>query len=337
MAAGHRGIEVSAAPRRQWHEHTERRLWEGPDEFRLLVDAERGILLSAVSLFRGRAIAGKEFVSLAFGEPLPPNDARLKDIGEVAALLYSAQRSFATARATVLEWREWREQSGGWRRRENRRRLVAVNPSRFRKEEIGDGGLPGHISAYNGDVWWHYSPARQTARTNTPVSGIPSGVNTQFSRHPITPGDDIYEILDAEYAICAEPCLNPSYFLYAWWLEPTGRTTWAGREAIRVRAEPNGNNGPRHWWERVESCELLVDAERGVLLRLAGIAEGREVIGHEVTGIEFDGPVDDGEFRFSPPDGAAVEMAWRSDTPLPPPPGAGPFGVLGEWRNGEPL
>jgi len=311
IIAGRRTIEISAAPRRQWHEHTEGRLWEGTDEFRLLVDLERGILLGATALFRDQAIAGKKVVNINFGEPLPPDNVRWDGISEVVGLLYSAQHNFITVRATVREWRGDHQ---------SRHRLAAVNPSRLRKESIGPDGRRLGLKVYDGGVWWRYSASARAAETNAPMPSLPPEYNARFRPHPFTPGDDVYQVLDGEYAIIAEPWLNPSHLLYCWWLEPTGRTVFAGREAIRVRGEANGNNGPRYWWEKINECELLVDSERGTLLRLAGIVDGQEVAGHEVTAIEFDGPVDPAEFKFTPPDGAAVSVAWWSDKPLPPPP-----------------
>lgn len=314
VVAGRRAIELSAVPRRQWHEHTGGGLWDGPEEFRLLVDAERGVLLSATSWFQGRAMAGRDAVSVNFDGPLPPEDGRRDGIGEVAGLLYGAQHSFAAVRATVREWR-----AGGnvWHR------LAAVNPCRLRKESISSDGRRLDLAVYDGGVWWRYSAAARVAETNAPMPSLPPEYNARFSPHPFTPGDAVYQILDGEYAIIAAPWLNPSHLLYCWRLDPAGRTALAGREAIRVRGEANHDNGPRYWWEKINECELLVDAERGTLLRLAGIVDGREVAGHEVTAIEFDGAVAPAEFGFTPPDGAAVRVGWWSDRPLPPPPSFG--------------
>ncbi len=312
IVAGRRGIEVRAVRRRQWHESSDQRLWAEPDEFHLVVDAERGILLSATALFQGRPIANKEFRSISFGEPLPPLNARWETIGEVVGLLYTAQHNFATVRAEVREW---------WNGGDARHRLVAANPPRFLKESIAPDGQQLGLDVYDGDIWWSYYPPRQTATTGAPMPSLPPEFNARFSPHPLTPGDDVYQTLDAEYAIIQQRSLNPSCLLSAWWLEPLERTAFAGREAIRVRGETNLNGIQRYWWENVNQCELLVDAERGTLLRLAGIPDsmdGREAIGHEVTAIEFDGPVADDEFRFTPPPGASVNVAWWSDSPPPP-------------------
>ena len=77
--AGRRAIAIMARPRRQWHEHTDTQIWDGPDEYRLLVDAARGILLSVTGYFQGQAIAGQEMQSVQFDTPLPPQQAHWRN------------------------------------------------------------------------------------------------------------------------------------------------------------------------------------------------------------------------------------------------------------------
>ena len=69
-------------------------------------------------------------------------------------------------------------------------------------------------------------------------------------------------------------------------------------------------DGRRRWWhENAASFELLVDADRGTLLRFAVIEQGAEAGGHEVTEIEFDAPIPDAMFGFDPPPGTEVQVA----------------------------
>ena len=49
---------------------------------------------------------------------------------------------------------------------------------------------------------------------------------------------------------------------------------------VRV-VRPDG--GRRRWHENAALFELLVDANRGTLLRFAAIEQGAETVGHEVT------------------------------------------------------
>ncbi len=74
---------------------------------------------------------------------------------------------------------------------------------------------------------------------------------------------------------------------------------------LRVRATPverdeeDGVGGPgvHGLGAGAHDYELLVDAERGVLLRSEARLEGRAFRTIEVTSIRFDGRVDDGVFE----------------------------------------
>ena len=299
IVAGRRAIAVSARPRRQWHEYTDCRLWEGPDEHRFLVDAERGILLRATSMFRGRAFAGKELRLINFDSPLSSCEERWERLGEIANLLYQAQDNFATARASVRTWRFDKEFL---------KRFMATNPDHFREERIGNDGRVTGISAYHGDTWWHFALNQNYVNTNAPPVPISDPARVSVYHHPMQPGEARYAAMDGEYAITAEPVLNPSFLLHALWLEPVDRTTFAGRPAIRVSAKRNRNNGELRMWEAADEFELLVDAERGTLLRLGACCGGEEFDGHEVTEIEFDAPIPDDVFTFIPPSGTRVNV-----------------------------
>ena len=301
--AGRRAIAITARPRRQWHSHTDPRFWEGPDEYRLLVDAARGILLGVTGYFRGRAMAGAEMQSVRFHDPLLQRSGRWQRVGEVVNLLYGAQRNFATARAAISVWGYGG--NGGYR-------LWAANPDCFREEYPESDDDRYTITAFRGPTRWRYSPRRRQAQTNAAVESLPDNVSAELYLEPLDPGLAVYEIRDGEYAIIAEWALNPSPLLYALWLEPLGRTVCAGRDAIRVRGEPNPASGYRFWHENAETFELLVDAERGTLLRMAVIEDGAEVFVREVTEIEFDAPISDEMFGFDPPPGTEVQVALPS-------------------------
>ena len=301
--AGRRAIAITARPRRQWHERTDTQLWEGPDEYRLLVDAARGILLGVTGYFRGRAMAGAEMQSVRFHDPLPPRSGRWRRVGEVVNLLYGAQHNFATVRAVISVW----DYVG-----KGAYRVWAANSDCFRKEYPESDDDRYTITAFRGAARWRYSPRRRQAQTNAAVESLPDGISAEFYLEPLDPGLEMYEIRDGAYAIAAEWALNPSPLIYALWLEPLGRTICAGREAIRVRGEPNPASGHRFWHENAEAFELLVDAQRGTLLRFAVIENEGEVYVQEVTEIEFDAPIPDAMFGFVPPPGTEVQVALPS-------------------------
>ena len=82
-----------------------------------------------------------------------------------------------------------------------------------------------------------------------------------------------------------------------------GRTRQAGREAIRVEAtKPGGwDRPPDPMWWGADDYELLVDAERGVILRLTSCIGGRAFDVTEVLDIHFDEHFPEGTFVLGLP------------------------------------
>ena len=67
---------------------------------------------------------------------------------------------------------------------------------------------------------------------------------------------------------------------------------WAGRAAIRLKGVPleEWEYPPEPLWWGADGYEAVVDAERGVLLRLASRLGGEDIDGLEVEEIHFDEP-----------------------------------------------
>lgn len=66
--------------------------------------------------------------------------------------------------------------------------------------------------------------------------------------------------------------------------------SWAGRDAVRLRGAPveEWTYPPEPLWAGADEYEAVVDAERGILLRLASRLAGRDFDALEVEGIHFD-------------------------------------------------
>ncbi len=66
--------------------------------------------------------------------------------------------------------------------------------------------------------------------------------------------------------------------------------SWLGRDAIRLRGVPleEGEYPPEPLWWGADEYEAVVDAERGVLLRLASRLDGEDIDALEVQEIHFD-------------------------------------------------
>jgi hypothetical protein len=120
------------------------------------------------------------------------------------------------------------------------------------------------------DRWGRPAPERATE-----VSFEADGV---FGRH--------IESGEGHWQQCA---FDPNVLIPELWLEPLDETVVAGRRGIRVRGRrrPASHDyfvlpGSADEWE------LVVDLERGILLRLAAVAEGTPTIVYEITEIVFD-------------------------------------------------
>ena len=71
--------------------------------------------------------------------------------------------------------------------------------------------------------------------------------------------------------------------------------SWAGRDAFRLRGVPveEWDYPPEPLWWGADEYEVIVDAERGVLLRLASRLGGEDIDALEVKEIRLDEPFGD--------------------------------------------
>jgi outer membrane lipoprotein-sorting protein len=238
-----------------------------------------------------------------------PQDAGL---GELLVLMTRAHRSYATLRGELRTWRHGERSQEAWTREQERSsstsrqmsfafteeadatrvpveseehtRLWLALPDRLR-EEWTDGADASTLVRV-GATWW--SLGRHGAMTN---NGSPEmGHGSRIDR----------------------PLLDPAELLSGRDLELAGRTEHAGREAIRVfsqvspRAafltETGGFHG--HWPQ-----ELLVDAERGVLLRIVSMLGAQPFAISEFTSIAFDEEIPEQVFVFEAPPGVELQDA----------------------------
>lgn len=132
-------------------------------------------------------------------------------------------------------------------------------PSRWRYEQRHDG-FPPMVSIINGKQWWYLSSTGDVASHRSAVDA-PS-----FSMHaPLSPN-----LTDIDYAVNEVMFLDPSPLLGSHVFEIVGQTHHLGRDAIRVRAVRRRGRAvivDPLFWEHADGHELLVDRERGILLR----------------------------------------------------------------------
>ena len=158
---------------------------------------------------------------------------------------------------------------------ERRLRIWHAPPHRWRVDQPD-----GSVFVDDGEREWHFTP--------------PSSVWTHRSQRATIWG--------------VEHLLEPARLLPALRLEPVGETTWAGRTAIRARSA-SLNREDELAYERLtpgaDAHELLVDAERGTVLRLASLLGGEEIVTLDVEEIAFD-EEPAGWFVFEPPTGVQI-------------------------------
>ena len=270
-------------------------------------------------------------------------------LGEVLALMTGAHRSFRTLRGELRSWHHTQRHHEAFKRQfrgthsseiaislsgdevdappvetEDRVRLWLARPDRLREELTSLHGEERVLEAtlvQVGETWWAYNPGAG-AQTN---DGDPS------SHH---------------MARLQRAMIDPSELLPWRTIEIVGRVVHAGRPAIHIASRPSPRDaflpdvrGIAGDWPE----EYLVDAERGILLRLATFLDGQPFAIHEFLSVTFDEEIADDVFVFVPPLGEEVRNAREMHDelrvlPLHEAAHAAPFGVYvpasvpGDWH-----
>jgi hypothetical protein len=111
------------------------------------------------------------------------------------------------------------------------------------------------------------------------------------------------------YPLLTDEICGISYKLERLELRVEGELTWAGREAVRLvgippSVEQEWNPDPL-WWG-ADEYEVVVDAERGVLLRTASRLKGEDFEALEIEEIHFDQQLPEDTFASREP------LLWTS-------------------------
>ncbi|MEM2002070.1 MAG: hypothetical protein QXT77_05450 [Candidatus Methanomethylicaceae archaeon] len=173
-------------------------------------------------------------------------------------------------------------------------RIWLQKPSRWRYESQ-EVGRAASISIIDGDRWWYYDPTDNTLHTNV----APKGMGLRIRKSKITLSDNLINI---EQAINEVPSLDPTFLLVTHTLQLVGSAVHAGREALRVRAVPRRKEliGDPFFWDTADEYDLLVDKERGILLRYSAQLNSQEYAVVSAESVVFDEPIPDNTFSFTP-------------------------------------
>lgn len=213
------------------------------------------------------------------GRQAPGSVSALRPAEAGASLPAELERLPESAEALQL-WRVW------WDR-----------PARWREEiHLPDAGKV-HIHVINGETWWFYDSHAGIIQSNAMDERQAGRKRSKPSAPAVT---------DANQAAAHMAFLDPSVLLASHDLEVLGRAVHAGREAIAVCARPRREREPAvdpGFWTGADSYQLLVDIERGILLRYAASFRDTEYADVSVESVTFDQPIQ--ESLFAPPTGPA--------------------------------
>jgi len=156
---------------------------------------------------------------------------------------------------------------------------LSAEAGRFRQERRGPDAE--HVLVVDGERWWSWSPA----------FGLRSHEDERGVHH-----DGGLDLLD------------PSGFLSGYALEQAGEAVAAGRPTRRIRVRSTSSrHRPFDLEPGIEEAELLLDAERGLVLRRAELVDGEEAFVREVEQIAYDEALPPEVFVFELPAGASAQ------------------------------
>ena len=178
-------------------------------------------------------------------------------------------------------------------------------PSRARSESHHPGG-PGqpnweHIIVHDGETFWSYDP-HNGAMTNGGDKGHQAGIGVEA------------HILDAATLIASST------------VELFGEAEVLGRRGLRVLLAPRlrsvlTNNNLQHLGHWIECPrEVILDAERGIVLSDTLLLDGEPFARTAFTEIAFDIAIPEERLTFTPPPGEEVRNAseaFRAHQPQP--------------------
>ena len=226
----------------------------------------------------------------------------MSELGDVLELLHGARSRYTTAHLQANERRSYRLQNEAYERvrREYSGDVIGTvyggpvdlpedgeatirgwfeQPNRFREERVENGRE--FLILGDGDRFWTSGPDWPTV------------------------------VQEGSGWLLANPSLrlllDPAGLLPLLDLDVRGRTTAAGRAAIDCHGTPrHGAAFDVPLPVGATEHELLVDAERGTLLRVVSLLDGVPFDTIEVTAAAFDEPLDGSLFRYDPSPGEEV-------------------------------
>jgi hypothetical protein len=177
-------------------------------------------------------------------------------------------------------------------------------PTCWRSERHHDNELLTEILCEGS--WWTHSSSLNKLITNIEPQEKSHGIRVRNKR--LSEGEAVPSLEDN---IKDVPIVDPSFLLAIHDLHPKENFMHAGREAVRVRSfsrRGRDYSWEPFFWSGADEYELLVDRERGILLRYSASYGGQEYAIAAVEEVFFDEPISQEVFSFTPPPNALVEV-----------------------------
>lgn len=255
------------------------------------------------------------------------HSAEMSELAELLELLHGARRRYRSVRGTLRHW--WRmslseEARERWEltmreageahgssfavavsmgegppreppdRQERVVRFWSEPPARLREEaEIMAPERYEHVTVRDGKRWWTYSPDWGA------ISNV--GADDEAGAMSAGTGGELWQLL-----------VDPAGWIPGLDFEAGVEVDLLGRRAIRVRATSRVSSGSDPFVFRgqlpvgADGYELLIDRERGVVLRAAALLDGEEFWVCELEQLVFDEEFPPETFVFHPPPGEEI-------------------------------
>ena len=213
-------------------------------------------------------------------------------------LLYSAVERRRTVRATVHRWRDHAREIEVLRSCGLYRDPPPIPP------EEGSWGTPARVIESTTRLWAAspYWLRWETEFVNDSVSyresvGVKEGELfwQQFSNGSVHSNER--DERRGTMSTTEERLLDPAPLLGEYRFDISGETTMLGRAAVVVQARRRSGSRSHDFGPLADELAVVVDRERGVLLRVAVMVEERELAVDKITEVAFDEPIPPETFR----------------------------------------
>lgn len=216
-----------------------------------------------------------------------------RELAHLLQAVYLAHRNVGSFEGEYNDWARPRPSQelvgsvgaqGGWELRWRRegpfpatqmqRRRIWVSAPHCVRVELRKRDRLACVGVRKGTDWWLWDSVRGLVRKSDANAGV--GIPA-FLRPPI---------------------IDPAPLLGAFWFEPAGTGSIAGRKVLRARAVPRE---PEELDVPVKH-ELAFDVEHGTVLRRVRLEEGEPVQEVHALSVRYGGEIDPAKFASDPPD-----------------------------------